>query len=381
MFKNSGTNIFCAIILILMILFSLISANAKQPSESSISVSARSAALYQPDTKRFVFSKNGKRRLSMASTTKIMTALVALENISSLDDAIVIDERAVGTEGSSAYLKAGEVVTAEELLYALLLQSANDAAVALAIHVGGSIECFADMMNERADKMALSDTHFENPHGLDENGHYTTAEDLAKIAAEALQNETFRLVASTYKKTIVNEERQRTYVNHNKLLNLYDGAIGVKTGYTDKSGRCLVGAAERDGVRLISVTLDAPSDWEDHKRLLDYGFECFTSVKLADVYELHYDVPLIDDEGNTLSVANVDELSSVCEGEVGKIERNLNLPRFISGSVKKGEIVGTVQFTVGGKDAGTLNLIALEDTAENKEKKNFFERIFDKLFS
>ena len=381
MFKNNGTNILCAVILILVLLFSLISVSAAAASDGAISVSAKAATLYQPDTKRFVFTKNSKKRLSMASTTKIMTALVATENLSSLDEAVVIDASAAKTEGSSAYLKQGEVVTAEELLYALLLQSANDAAVALAVHISGSVEQFARLMNERAEKMGLVDTHFANPHGLDAEEHYTTAEDLAIMAAEALENETVAAIASTYKKTLVNDERQRTYVNHNKLLYLYDGAIGVKTGYTDKSGRCLVGAAERGGVRLISVTLDAPCDWDDHKRLLDYGFERFNSLTLAEVYEYSYDIPLINGEGDFLRVANTDELSLVCEGDVGEIKKSVNLPRFISRSVKKGDIIGTVSFSVGGERVGVVNLLALEDKDTEKDKNNIFKRIFDRLFS
>lgn len=381
MFKNNGFNILGAIILILVLLFSLISVSVVQASESEASVSAKSAVLYQPDTKRFVYTKNSKKRLAMASTTKIMTALVAAENISSLDEAVVIDGTAAGTEGSSAYLKCGEVVTAEELLYALLLQSANDAAVALAVHISGSVEEFATLMNERAEKMGLSDTHFVNPHGLDADGHYTTAEELALIASEALKNETVAAIASTYKKTIVDGERQRTYVNHNKLLYLYDGAVGVKTGFTDNAGRCLVGAAERDGVRLISVTLDAPSDWQDHKRLLDLGFEKFSSLKLIDVYELSYEVPLLDGTGECVRVSNDSELSIVCEGEVGKIERFVNLPRFISHTVNKGDVVGRVDFAVDGEPVGSVDLVALENKEVKKEKDSILKRIFDKLFS
>lgn len=381
MFKNNYPNILAAVILILILLFSLISVSAAQVSEGGICVSAKSAALYQPDTGRFAFTKNSKRRMPMASTTKIMTALVAIENISSLDEAVEVDESSIGTEGSSAYLKSGDVVTVEELLYALLLQSANDAAVALAVHIGGSVDAFADMMNERAEKMGLSDTHFANPHGLDADGHYTTAEDLAKIAAEAIDNETIYSIVSTYKKTLINDERRRTYVNHNKLLNLYDGAIGVKTGFTDEAGRCLVGAAERDGVRLISVTLDAPSDWQDHEKMLDFGFDRFVGVTLAEVYEYGYDIPLIDKEGETLRVTNTDELSIVYEGDVGKIEKNVNLPRFISSPVKKGDIIGTVSFTVCGRDVGSVNLCAVEDSIVIVEQKNIFKRIFDKLFS
>ena len=380
MFRNNNFNIVSAVILILILLFSLITVSAEQSQDTSPSVSARSAALYQPDTKRFVFTKNSKQRMPMASTTKIMTALVALENLGSLDEAVEIDGSAVGTEGSSAYLKLGDVVTAEELLYALLLQSANDAAVALAIHIGGDVETFADMMNERCEKIGLSDTHFTNPHGLDDKEHYTTAEDLSKIAAEAMDNEIFCAIASTYKKTLRDEQRQRTYVNHNKLLNLYDGACGVKTGYTDEAGRCLVGAAEKDGVRLISVTLDAPSDWQDHKKMLDFGFSCFTCKTLAEVYEYSYDIPIIDKNGETVRVTNTHELSVVFEGDIGQIKKNVKLPKFISHSLKKGDVIGSVDFTADGETIGSVSICVTEDVTVKEQKENIFSRIFRRIF-
>ena len=258
---------------VFLMLFSLVglypSAEAKG---SNFSVSARSATLYVPETDEFIYSKNACERLPMASTTKIMTALIALEECVG-SEVVRVDDSAIGVEGSSAYLRQGDELTMEELTYALLLQSANDAAVAIACHIGGSVETFADIMNKRAESMGLTNTHFENPHGLDSKEHYTTAEDLAKIAAVALKNAKFKEIASTYKKSFITDERSRTYVNHNKLLNMYDGCIGVKTGFTKKSGRCLVGAAERDGLTFVTVTLDAPCDWQDHKNMLDFGYE------------------------------------------------------------------------------------------------------------
>lgn len=234
-------------------------------------VSAKSAALYEPSTKSFLYTKNENQRLPMASTTKIMTALLAIENLDP-DEIIEIDERAVGVEGSSVYLKSGEAMQAIDLVYSLLLQSANDAAAALAIRISGSIEDFAILMNEKAESLGLSDTSFKNPHGLDEDGHYTTAHDLAILTAAALENETFRTITSTYKKTLISSDMQRLVVNHNKLLKTYEGCIGVKTGYTKKSGRCLSSAAERGGKLLVAITINAPDDWRDHKAMLDYGW-------------------------------------------------------------------------------------------------------------
>lgn len=241
-------------------------------SASEIRLSAKSAVLYDPRSESFLYSKNADARLPMASTTKIMTALVAIES-SSLEATVDISDDAVGTEGSSLYLKKGEKMTMGDLLFGLMLRSANDAAAAIAYEISGSIEAFAEKMNEKAEVLGLTDTHFTNPHGLDDKEHYTTARELAIITGEALKNDTFLRIVSTKKQIITNSDGEsRLLINHNKLLNMYENTIGVKTGFTKKSGRCLVGAAERDGVRLITVTINAPDDWKDHTTLLDYGF-------------------------------------------------------------------------------------------------------------
>ncbi|MBQ8528216.1 MAG: D-alanyl-D-alanine carboxypeptidase [Clostridia bacterium] len=370
MFKRNNNAVIAAIMLAVLLLL-LITVYATASVNEAMRVSARAAALYQPDTGRFIYSKNGKARLPMASTTKIMTALVAIERTDSLDEAVPIAEEAVGTEGSSAYLKEGDVVTMEELLYALLLGSANDAAVAIAYHIGGDVEGFAALMNEKAAELGLSDTHFVNPHGLDDEEHYTTAEDLARLGAAALSSETFREICSTYKKTIVTEERRRTYINHNKLLKLCDGAIGIKTGYTKRCGRCLVGAAERDGVTLVSVTLDAPRDWSDHEQMLEYGFDTFERVTLAEVYEYSYDLPVEGTEGKTVRVGNTDELSLIVEKGEHRREVTVDLPESVPLPVKEGDALGEVRFTLDGEDVGGVRLVAMESAEE--EKRGFFD--------
>ena len=250
-------------------------------SASGPSVSAKAAALYDAASNSFLYTKNADTRLPMASTTKIMTALVAIES-SPLDKNVMISDMAIGTEGSSLYLKKGEIMSMSDLLMGLMLRSANDAAAAIAYEISGSIEAFADKMNEKAASIGVTDTHFTNPHGLDDENHYTTAADLAIITAEALKNDTFLEIVSTEKCIIKNFDGEaRLLTNHNKLLSLYDGAIGVKTGFTKKSGRCLVGAAERDGMRLIAVTINAPDDWNDHEALFDFGFSRLNSKSNA----------------------------------------------------------------------------------------------------
>ena len=253
--------------------------NAEEPATPS--VSAESAVLIEAQSGNVIYSKNTDQRLPMASTTKIITALTALSQAHP-DTVITANADAVGVEGSSIYLVEGEALTLEQLLYALLLESANDAAVAIAIGVSGSVEAFAEQMNLLADVLGLQDTHFVNPHGLDHEDHYTTASELAKLTRYALQNELIREIVGTRKTTIPHpgEVGTRLLVNHNKLLRLYEDCIGVKTGFTKRSGRCLVSAAERDGVTLIAVTLNAPNDWNDHTAMLDYGFAKYESVLL-----------------------------------------------------------------------------------------------------
>lgn len=367
-------NLYIALLLIATLIFSFLTIYAFGHEEThKISVSAHSAVLYQPETNSFLYSKNSRTRMPMASTTKIMTALVALEE-SNLTDLVVIDENSVGIEGSSAYLKEGEKLTVEELLYALLLQSANDAAVAIACHISGDVDAFASLMNSKANSLGLSNTHFTNPHGLDNEEHYTTAEDLARIAAEALKNENFRNITSTYQKTFSTEERSRTYVNHNKLLRMYDGCIGVKTGFTKKSGRCLVAAAERDGLTFISVTLDATSDWNDHKRMLDVGFNSLEKIILAEKNEFCYKIPIINGESDELTVTNKNEASIITEKGDNKLESHLKLVRYAIAPVREGENLGEVIFTLDGKEVERVNLVATETVLQKKEK-SFLQKL------
>ena len=342
-------------------------------STTDLSTSARAATLYEPKTKSFIYEKNSHERLPMASTTKIMTALVALEN-AALSKVVKIDPRAVGVEGSSLYLKEGEELTLEDLIYALLLRSANDAASAIAYDISGSIEDFAALMNERAAKLGLSDTSFKNPHGLDDKEHYTTAHDLALIASAALENQDILRICSTYKKTISNSEGlDRLLVNHNKLLKICDGAIGVKTGFTKKSGRCLVGAAERDGLTLISVTLDAPNDWSDHEAMLECGFALYESRLVADVGEYCYEIPVIgaSDANRTVRVCNQDSLRIVMKRSDAEIKASVSLTKYTAAPIKKGEVLGEVSFTQNGSFIGSIKLKAVEDIAQQKKKSIF----------
>lgn len=365
---------YIAALLLAAIIFSFLTIYAfGEHREEGFSVSARSAVLYQPETDAFLFLKNADERLPMASTTKIMTALLALERCD-MGERVEIDDSAIGTEGSSAYLKSGDILTMEELIYALLLQSANDAAVAIACHIGGDVEGFANLMNKKACELGLTATHFDNPHGLDGEEHYTTARELALIASAALKNEDFKEIVSTYKKSFHTEERSRTYVNHNKLLHLYDGCIGVKTGFTKRSGRCLVGAAEKDGLTFISVTLDAPSDWRDHSVMLDYGYERLERVVFANALDHIYRLPVIDGDAEYLTVLNTEGAELIRERTDSEISEHIKLVRYAVAPIKRGDILGEVIYTVNGVEAARVPLIATE-AVNKKGKDGFFSRI------
>lgn len=235
--------------------------------------SAQAAVLMEKNSQRILFQKNMDLKLPMASCTKILTALTVVENCN-VEETVTVPQQAVGIEGSSIYLRAGEKLTVKELLYGLLLRSGNDSAVALALHVSGSLEDFRTLMNATAKKYGANDSNFVTPHGLDAKDHYTTAYDLAKISCFALKNPTIAEIVSSKSAKIGNEEEGnfRLLYNKNKLLNNYSFADGVKTGYTKKAGRCFVGSATKDGMQLVCVVLNCGPMFEETQSLLQYGF-------------------------------------------------------------------------------------------------------------
>ncbi len=364
------------ILIALILIFSFLAITLYASNELAPRVSAKSCALYEPESETFIYKKDFNQRLPMASTTKIMTALVVLDNLSS-DEFVEVDKRAVGTDGSSVYLEEGEIMTTGDLLYALMLASANDAAEALAYHISGSIEDFSLLMNEKARSLGANDTFFKNPHGLDAKGHFTTAHDLAIISAEALKNEFIKAITSTYKRTIYSNIKERVVVNHNKLLKMIDGCIGVKTGYTQLSGRSLVGACERDGLTLISVTIDAPDDWRDHKALFDYGFSKMHASVLLGKGDYKRKIPVINSDYGYLTVENEESIKIIYEGKKPTVKRQVYLPHYLIAPISSGDQVGKIVYTVDDKVIGEIPLIAKEEIKETK-KSRFFERFFAK---
>lgn len=342
---------------------------------SVYALSAQSAVLIDAASGRILYEQNAHQQLPMASTTKIMTGLLACES-GKLDKSVKASPFASGTEGSSLWLKVGEKLTLEELTYGLMLKSGNDAAVAIAEYLGGNVDAFALMMTQRAKEIGAKNTSFKNPHGLDIEGHYTTAYNLALIAREAMKNEKFTEIVSTKNYTIPmeGEKWDRALKNHNKLLWKYEGCNGIKTGYTKRCGRCLVSSAEKGGERLICVTLNAPDDWNDHMYLLDYGFENFENKKLfrkgEKALSITYDkknkkkVKLLYDDNYSIAVDENDIITT-------EIKR-----KKITAPSKKGTIAGYVNIYCNGEKVGEVDLI----TASSIKKLSLIDK-FKLLFS
>ena len=340
-------------------------------------VSAKGAVLIEADSGRVIFEKNKDAVLPMASTTKIMTALVTIEN-ANCNDTVKIEPYMSGIEGSSIYLKVGEELSVSELLYALMLESANDAAVALAYHVGGSIEEFARLMNEKAKSLGLENTNFTNPHGLDSTDHYTTAHELGIITSCAMKNPEFKKIVSTYKTVIParGESYERLLVNHNRLLRSYKGALGVKTGYTKKCGRCLVSCAERDGVTLICVTLNDPNDWQDHAKLLDYGFDSLQSVTLSQKNGYVIELNTINGKKSSFLAETLDDVSVTLPRNNINISATLEAQHLIPAPIQKGDVVGKIVFYNNGEQIASVPIYAKETVDAITYKKSFLKGLF-----
>jgi len=333
-------------------------------------ISAEKAIVLDGQTGRVLYEKNADSQSLIASTTKIMTALIICEQCNVLDR-MRIPKEAVGIEGSSMYLREGEVLTVQELLYGLMLQSGNDAAVALAIYCGGTVEGFAELMNDKARLLGLENTHFVNPNGLDAPDHYSTARDLAVLSAYAMDNPIFRQTVSTRSVRV----GERYLTNHNKLLWRLEGANGVKTGYTRSAGRILVSGAERYGRQLIAVTINAPDDWRDHTLLLEEGFKGYSMTDIVYKSERLATVPVAGGERSSVELLAAEDFSyPLAKGE--KVTVRLPGAGFVYAPVAMEQCAGYAHILVDGAAVGKVQLVygrTVELAAQ--PEKSFWQRL------
>ncbi len=334
-------------------------------------ISAEKAILLDATTGRILYEKDADTKSLIASTTKIMTALVVCEQ-SNVLDRMRIPKEAVGIEGSSMYLREGEVLAIQELLYGLMLSSGNDAAVALAIHCGGTVEGFVQMMNDKAAVLGLSGTHFENPNGLDAPAHYSTARDLARLTAYAMNDPIFYKTVSA--KTVKVGERYLR--NHNKLLWMIDGADGVKTGYTKAAGRILVSSATRENRRLIAVTINAPDDWNDHQALMRDGFSRYEVKTLVTQGDVLGTREIIGGAGGSVTLHAAKDLSyAVAKDE--QVTFVASGGEFAYAPVVSGADAGYVYLCIDGNAVEKIPVVYGQTVEMEKiEKKNFFQKLF-----
>ena len=348
----------------------LIGINTNTGYASIPDISAASAIVMDVKTGRILYSKNMNDKKPMASTTKIMTALLALEN-SKPDDLVKIHRNAVGVEGSSIYLQADEELKMQDLVYGLMLRSGNDAAVAIAHQISGSTENFARLMNKKAKEIGALNTSFMNPHGLHHKEHYTTAYDLGLISREALLNQEFNEIAKT-KVWVAQREGFKYFHNKNKTLSEFDGGDGVKTGFTKAAGRCLVTSATRNGMQLVCVVLNAPNWFQDSYLLLDHCFNQYQSWKVIDREFPLKTVSIPNGKKETTKiVCPEDIIVPVAEEEKDKIITVLEVAESINAPISRGTKLGRLKIYVSNKLLYTSILVAREDI----ETKNILDRI------
>lgn len=353
----------------------------------NMDISAKSYILIEKDTKNIIASSNENEKLPMASTTKIMTTILALES-GNLNEHFKVEEDWVKVEGSSMGLLGGDTVTMLDLCYGMMLPSGNDSANVVAMKLAGSLENFATMMNEKAKEIGMKNTNFTNPSGLYNEKHYSTAFDMAILTRYALNNPKFKEICSTDKKQLEfgNPPYKRTLTNHNRLLKSYDNCIGVKTGFTKKAGRCLVSAVEKDGITLIAVTLNAPNDWKDHTKLFDFGFD---NINTKEYYLKTEDIYLDVVGGKNKKVKTeprVSEIKTILNNQqINNIHEKIIVDKFLYAPVKKGDIVGKLQLVYKDNIIKEIDLLSKENIDYKSkvevisEDKNWLQKLIQPI--
>lgn len=347
----------------------------------SISSSAKGMIVLEGNTNTILYESNSKARLPMASTTKIMTAILALEKCDNLDEKFEISEKAIGIEGTSIYIKSGEKLSMRELLYGLILASGNDCAVAIAERLGGE-DNFVNEMNELAKSLGLNDTHFDNPHGLDSDTHYTTAYDLAVITSYGLKNPEFKKLVSTERMVIEqNDIYQARYLKHkNKLLFTDENCIGVKTGFTDNAGRCLVHAHEQNGMQIICVVLNCSDMFGECQRLTDLAMSNYMMKEFVSPYNFVSNIEILDGEKSEIGIITIKGFAlPIKKSEESNYEVKYDFPSTITAPVALNEEIGEVKVLYNNEIIFQDKLITIEDV-KNNDLKYLFDNIIDRWF-
>ncbi|MGN0961737.1 MAG: D-alanyl-D-alanine carboxypeptidase family protein [Christensenellales bacterium] len=342
---------------------------------------AKAMVVLEGNTNEVLYEFNSNKQLPMASTTKIATAIVAIENCDDFDKKFRVSNKAIGIEGTSIYLKEGEELSMKELLYGLILASGNDCAVAIAEYFDGE-ENFVNMMNELVEKLGLEKTHFDNPHGLYSYTHYTSAYDLARITSYALKNPMFKEIVSTERMVIEpTEQYQARYLkNKNKLLFKYDNCIGVKTGFTDNAGRCLVNAHEENNMQIISVVLNCQPMFEECERLTNLALENYTMQEFIKPYNFVSNIGIDSSNKSEIGVITIEGFSKpILKSEENLYEVKYNLPDKLTAPVSLNQVVGNVELLYKGEVIYSSDLITIEG-ADNNDFKYLLDNIIDKWF-
>ncbi len=343
-------------------------------------INARIGLIFDRNSKTILYEKNGQKQFPMASTTKIMTAIIVLEN-ADLKQTVTIEKKAAGTGGSRLGLKVNDKITVHDLLYGLMLESGNDAAVALAIHIGGSVEGFCELMNQKAKEMGLLNSHFVTPHGLDYEGHYTTAYELARMADYALQIPKFKEIVSTKNYTVTISGRVKTIDNTNELLGYLDGVYGVKTGFTNGAGRCLVTACKRGEQDIITVVLGSDTKkirTESSIKLIEYAYKNYEVVNLQQKVQEQFEkwkqnnqTSIYINKGKTNQIElQIKQLPypkiAINQSDLQNITIEINSLYYIEAPVQKEQIIGSAKIKIGGKTIQTLEVTAKEEIAKKE---------------
>ena len=345
------------------------------PDDALPRVTARSAVVMEARTGRVLYERNMNERRFPASTTKIMTLIIALER-GNLDDVVTVSAHAAGTEGSTIWLAPGDKITLRELLYGMMLHSGNDATVAVAEHIAGSVDAFARLMTAKAKELGATDTHFVNANGLPDDAHYTTAHDMALIASYGYSLPGFEEIVSTKEVTFpwVKDETHRLR-NENQMLWLYEGGNGVKTGYTEAAGRCLVSAAKRDGIQLVAVVLDSNWMWNDSILLLDYGFRQIDTVTVIKAGAKVGSCAVSGSGTRRIEVQAAESIVlPVVDGKSGYTQE-VSLPKAVKAPIQAGDAIGTLHVYYEGKEVAATDLVA----AASAQRRSFFLTVWHGL--